>query len=134
MDLFKQIFVDSLNGFSLRFLPLFIFQLLVAGLLGHLFQKIVNRKFGNEIVEYAGLMALSLAVLASIVKYSLPFAVLSAVLVLFLVRKKEGNFLKLLALFIVGLIGVGCGIGSVFQVTVGFVFIVTVILFIPIKK
>ena len=78
MDLIKEILIDSLNGFSAKLIPLFLFQLLVAGFLGHLLQKIANRKFGSEVIQYGGLIALSIALLSSFVKYSLPFSVLAA--------------------------------------------------------
>jgi len=134
MEFLKQLAADSLNGFSISFIPLFLFQLLIAGILGHLLQKIFNRKFGTEVIQYGGLLALSIGLLTSLVKYSLPFSVMAAALLLFLTRSKEFTFIQLIGLFLIGLIGVGCGIGSVVQTGLGFIVLILVILFTPLKK
>ena len=134
MELLKEIFVDSLNGFSTKFIPFFLFQLLVAGLLGHLLQKIVNRKFETEIVHYAGLLAMSIALLTSLVKYSLPYAVVGSAILFFLMRSKENSFNQIVALFLVRLIGVGCGVGSIVQTGLGFSVLIAVLIFTPVKK
>jgi len=134
MELLKEIVADSLNGFSLKFIPFFLFQLLVAGLLGHLLQKIVNRKFGSDMIQYAGLLAIAIALLTSLVKYSLPFAVIGAAVLFFLARYKEQSSAQLLGLFLIGLIGVGCGVGSVLQTGLGFCVLITVLIFTPLKK
>lgn len=134
MELIKEILIDSLNGFSPKFIPFFLFQLLVAGFLGHILQKIVNRKFGADIIQYGGLIALSVALLVSFVKYSLPFAVIAAAVLFFLTRSKEFSFHQVLGLFLVGLIGVGCGVGSIVQTGMGFVVLIAVVLFTSMKK
>ena len=69
MDLLKGIIADSLNGFSPKFIPFFLLQLLIAGLLGHLMQKIVNRKFGSEIIQYAGLLAMAISLVVNSISF-----------------------------------------------------------------
>jgi hypothetical protein len=134
METLQNILIDSLNGFSIRFIPLFLFQLLIAGLLGHLFQKIINRKSGEQSLQFGALIAMSVALLTAMVKYSLPFAVMAAAVILLLRPKKEYSFIQVLGLFLVTLVGVGCGIGSVIQTGIGFVLLATVILFTPLKN
>ncbi|MBI3134259.1 MAG: hypothetical protein HYZ14_06235 [Bacteroidetes bacterium] len=134
MNAIKQIIVDSFNGLSADMIPLFLFQMLVAGLLGHLLQKILNRKFGHETLSHGALISLSVALLASVVKYSVPFAVLAAALIFLLGRSKEFSFMNALSVFLVAIVGLGCGVGSVIQTIIGFVLITAVILFIPLKK
>jgi hypothetical protein len=134
METLKNILIDSLNGFSVRFIPLFLFQLLVAGLLGHLLQKIINRKSGEQSVRFGAVIAMAVALLTAMVKYSLPFAVMAAAVILLLRPKMENSFIQLLALFLVTLVGVGCGIGSVIQTGIGFVLLAAVILFTPLKN
>lgn len=134
MNTLKQIFIDSLNGLSLDMIPLFLFQLLCAGLLGYLAEKILNRKFKTEVVTQAALIALVTALLASLVKYSVPASVLAAALLLIFVKTKDESRLQMMGTFIVLALGVGCGLGSVVQTTIGFIVLMPVILFLPLKK
>ena len=134
MNSIKQIFIDSFNGLPLEQIPLFLFQLLMAGLMGHLLQKIANRKFGNDTIQHGGLIATGVALLTSIVKYSLPFAVIAAALILLLGKTRDQLFHQTLGLFLVALVGLGCGVGSVVQTCIGLILVSATILFIPIKK
>ncbi len=134
MQTLQNILIDSLNGFSLSQIPLFIFQLLCAGIGAHLFQFVLNRKLENT-MNYAALTAVGVATIASIVKYSLPFSVLGAAIILLLLQKDaKQTKIQTLAQVIVVLIGVGCGIGSVIQTIIGCIIILAVIFFTPIKK
>jgi len=134
MDLIKNILIDSLNGFSAKDLPLFIFQILVAATLAHLTQLLLNKKWKEAVICNSALMAISITVLTSIVKYSLPFAIMGLAVVLLFKRNKEESLISKVAMLIVGVIGVGCGVGSVIQTIVGVILILLVIVFTPLKK
>ena len=81
----------------------------------------------------AALVAISVALLVAMVKYSLPFSVLAAAAIL-LLRPKDLSLLKAAGIFLIVLVGVGCGIGSVIQTVIGFILLATVILFTPLKN
>lgn len=135
MDLIKSILIDSLNGFSAKDIPLYIFQILMAGFLAHLIQILINKKFKTGVICNSALIAVGIAVVASIVKYSLPFAVLGLGLMLLLKsNRQDEKVISKIALFIIGLIGLGCGVGSVVQTIIGAVFIMLIILFTPVEK
>lgn len=134
MDTLKQIFIDSLNGLSLDLIPLFLFQLLCAGLLGYLAEKILNKKFAVEVVTHGVLIALVAALLASLVKYSVPASVLAAAVLLIFIKTRDESRLHIIGIFSVLAFGIGCGLGSVVQTTLGFIVLIPVILFLPIKK
>jgi hypothetical protein len=134
METLKQIFIDSLNGLSLDLIPLFLFQLLCAGLLGYLTEKILNRKFGIEVITHGALIALVAALLSSLVKYSVPASVIAAAVLLIFIKTKDESRLHVIATFVVLALGVGCGLGSVIQTALGFIVLMPVILFLPIKK
>ncbi|UKN02854.1 hypothetical protein K6119_04910 [Paracrocinitomix mangrovi] len=129
----KSIFADSLNGFTPKYIPLFLFQLLVAGLLGLLLQKVLNRKFETIVIKNGTLMAIGIALIVAISKNSLPFSVLAAAVILLLALGEKRNQLQTIGLFLVALTGVGCGVGSVIQTLIGFALIVLVIMFLPLK-
>lgn len=134
METIKQVMIDSFNGLSVDLIPLFLFQLLMAGLLGYLAEKILNRKFQQEVVSHSSLIAISVSVLASIVKYSLPGSVLAAAVILIFLKSKENTLVQVIGTFMVLVIGVGCGLGSVIQTLIGFVLLGLVILFLPLKR
>lgn len=134
MDTLKQIFIDSLNGLSLELIPLFLFQLLCAGLFGYLTEKILNRKFEKEVISHAALIAMVAALLASLVKYSVPASVISAAVLLIFIKSKDESRLVTLATFMILALGIGCGLGSVVQTAIGFIILIPVILFLPLKK
>lgn len=133
MNLIKSILIDSLNGFSAKDIPLFIFQILVAGILAHLFQLIINKKWKQGVICNSALIAVSITIITSIVKYSLPFAVMGLAVILLFKKQKEEAVISKIALLVVGIIGVGCGVGSVIQTIIGVVFILGIILFTPLK-
>ena len=91
METIKNIFVDSLNGFALSQIPLFIFQLLCAGLLSYVLQLILNKKFKTAVVENGVVTGMGVAVLAAIVKYSVPGSILAAAIVLLFCRTKKNR-------------------------------------------
>jgi hypothetical protein len=134
METLKQIFIDSLNGLSLDLIPLFLFQLLCAGLLGYLTEKILNRKFGIEVITHGALIALVAALLSSLVKYSVPASVIAAAVLLIFIKTRDESRLHVIGTFVVLALGVGCGLGSVIQTALGFIVLMPVILFLPIKK
>ena len=134
MGTIKNILIDSLNGFSAKDIPLFLFQILVAALLAHLFQIVINKKWKTGVICNSALVATTLAVISAIVKYSLPFAVLALAIILWLKPKTDDSSISKIALTIVGLIGIGCGIGSVVLTILGSVVIILIVLFTPLKS
>jgi hypothetical protein len=135
MDLIKSILIDSLNGFSAKDIPLYIFQILVAGFLAHVIQILLNKKFKTAVICNSALIAVGVTIVASIVKYSLPFAVLGLGLMLMLKsNKQDEKGISRIALFLMALIGLGCGVGSVIQTSIGAIFIMLIILFTPVEK
>ena len=106
----------------------------VASTLAHLTQIVINKKWKEGVICNSALIAVTIAILTSVVKYSLPFAIMGLAVVLLFKKNKEEPFISKLALLIVGVIGVGCGIGSVIQTIVGVVFILLIVLFTPLKK
>jgi len=134
MKMIENIFVDSLNGFPLSQIPLFIFQLLCAAIGAHILQIILNKKLKESVLSHSALIALSVALISSIVKYSLPFSVLGAAVILLLFQRKEKSKLETIANVFVVLIGVGCGVGSVIQTIIGCILLFAILLFTPLKK
>lgn len=134
MNTLQNFFVDNLNGFSLVQIPLFLFQLLAAGLSAFLFQFILNKKMGEVVVEYAVLTAVSVALLAAVVKLNEPTAILgAAVLVLFL-RNAVKSKMEAIGLVVVVILGIGCGVGSVILTGLGALILYAVVFFTPLKK
>ena len=129
MNFIKNIFIDSMNGMSLSHLPLFIFQILMAGFLAHLFQLFINKKSKTELIQNSALISIAFCVLVSLVKYSLPFSVIGlSVVMLFSNSQKDASFWQKISLLILGIIGIGCGVGSVVQTLVGVLFILLIVL------
>lgn len=134
METLKNILIDSLNGFSANDIPLFIFQILVAGLLAHIFQIVVNKKLKTSIITNSALIATTIAILSAIVKYSLPFSILALAIILWLKPKQNDTYMSKITLFIVGFIGVGCGVGSVILNIFGTLILLFILLFMPLKN
>ena len=78
MDIIKSLMIDSLNGFSPKFIPFFLLQLLASGFLAYLLQRVLNWKFKDQIISRAALYATGITLIVTIAKYSLPFSVLAA--------------------------------------------------------
>ena len=134
MNALQNFFVDNLNGFALYQIPLFLFQLLSAGLSAFVFQFLLNKKMGEVVVEYAVLTAVSVALLAAVVKLNEPTAILgAAVLVLFLRNAVESK-IEAIGLVVVVLLGIGCGVGSVVLTGLGALILYAVVFFTPLKK
>jgi len=133
MNVIQDIFVDSLNGFPVSQLPLFIFQLVVAGLLGFIIQFVLNKKSGEEPLKRGTFIAVSVAILSAIAKYSLPFAVLAAACILLLANNQKATGLQRFGLFLFVAVGIGCGVGSVVLTGVGAIALVVMIAFTPLK-
>ena len=130
----KELIVDSLNGFSLSYLPFFLLQILGAALLAHVFQIIVNKKAKESLLSNSALIASATALLVSIAKASINFSILgAAVLLLFMKFKEEDKWSVIGRVLIVG-IGFGCGVGSLVQTIIGAVVLGLIILFMPLKK
>ncbi len=134
MEAIKNLIVDCLNGFSFDQIPLFFFQLLIAGLLAHVFQLLLNKKMGEKIIENGALIAVGIAILTAVVKYNEPFAILGAAVILILLKGESKSKLETLALVMVLILGVSCGIGSVVLAILGACMIYALILFTPLKK
>ena len=52
MELLKNIFIDSLNGFALSDVPLFLFQIICATVLAYILQILLNKKFNESISKH----------------------------------------------------------------------------------
>ena len=76
---------------------------------------------------------MAVALLSSLVKYSLPFSVLGAAILLLFIEKDECRRAPLGQLSIL-IIGLGCGVGSIVQTAIGLVVFTAVLLFIPFQK
>ena len=85
------------------------------------------------IVQIVLAIAITIAVLSAIVKYSLPFAVLALAVLLWLKPKSNDSFISKIALFVVGFIGVGCGVGSVILTALGTFILLFIVIFTPLK-
>lgn len=134
MNSIKQIFVDSLNGLSLDLIPLFLFQLFSAALMAYVLDFLLKKKSGEHPVEHAVVLAVSVALLTSLAKYSVALSVIGAALILLLVRNKERNSLQTITLLLFSLIGFGCGSASVIQTMIGFVVVCLIVVFMPLKS
>ena len=134
MEMIKSILVDSLNGFSPKYIPLFLFQMLTAGLIGYVFQRLVNRKFDEKIIQNGTLLTLGIAFVVAIAKNSLSFSVLAAAAILLIGMMGQKDRNQTLGYFLLAIIGVGCGVGSVIQTIIGAVLLAVVLLFLPMKN
>ena len=134
MDLIKNLLIDSLNGFSPSMIPFLLFQLIVAALLGHLLQIIMNKKSGDVLLKNSALIAAGIALICAITKFSVPFAIIASALIMVLALKRNMTQAQTLGLFLVGVIGAGCGVGSVVVTVIGFLFIATILIITPIKS
>jgi hypothetical protein len=130
----KEILVSSLNGFSSKDIPLFLFQLIVAALFGHIIQLLINRKFKSEIIVNGAILATLVTIISALVKYSVAFSILGAAAILFLLANKHDNLKSTIGTLSIVVLGIGCGIGSVIPTLIGFAFLFLVILFTPIRK
>ena len=133
MNFIQDIFVDSLNGFPLNQIPLFIFQLIVAGLLGFSFQFLLNKKWGEKRLKLGVLIAVSVAILSAVAKYNLPFAVLAAAGILVLFRNVQESKMERFGQFLFVAVGIGCGVGSVVLTVIGAFVLMILLAFTPFK-
>jgi hypothetical protein len=133
MEMIKEILIDSFNGFSVRMIPLFLLQLIFSGLLAYVFQWLFKKKTGSSQKDAVPL-TMAIALITSIVKYSLPFAVLGGALIMMLGARSNRSSSELFQLLILGIIGVGCGVGSIVQTTIGFVLLCVILIFTPLVK
>lgn len=130
----KNILINSLNGFSASDIPMFIFQLLMTGLLVRLVQLIWSKKFNVEKGSYFIVIALVFAFMAIVSKYSLPFAILSVGLILWLGRSENQTENRQLLKLIVGLIGIGIGSFNIVLTTILTLLILLIVWFFPNKS
>jgi len=133
MEFLKKLLIESLNGFSYRDIPLFFFQLLTTGLIAFVFYFIWKRKTGLKI-DFAVLISMSVAVIVSLAKYSLPFSMLAAAILFIFLGSNQLKRLEKIALLILAAIGFGCGIGSVIQTALGITMVILILIFTPLEK
>jgi branched-subunit amino acid transport protein len=134
MNFVKDLLVDAMNGFSPRFIPFFIMQILSAALLAHLFQRMYNRKLKATILERSALIATVVTILVALAKNSLIIAVLAAAAILLFTKLKDTGKSEILGLIVVNVIAIGCGSGSIVQTAIGCLVLFCVILFTPLKE
>lgn len=130
----KKILINSLNGFSANDIPMFIFQLLVAALLVRLVQLVWSKKFNAERGNYFVVMALVFTFMAIVAKYSLPFAVLSVGVILWLGKSENQTENRQLLKLIVGLIGIGVGSFNIVLTIMLTLLILMIVWFFPNKE
>ena len=130
MDTIKNILIDGLNGMSLSNIPFFLFQLLVAGFLGWAFQILLKKKTGNENFKNGAVISTGICLVVALVKYMLPFSVLGAAAILILLKKDKNPSLFT---FLLAVLAVGCGIGSVIPSFIGGIVIAAILLFVPLE-
>ncbi|MEO9531326.1 MAG: hypothetical protein ABJG68_11620 [Crocinitomicaceae bacterium] len=133
MELLKNIFIDSLNGFALSDVPLFLFQIICATVLAYILQILLNKKFNESISKHGPLIAALVCILSAIVKYSLPFTALGAAALILLIPKDD-NRKSQLSQFAMVIIGVGCGVGSVIQSVIGVILFALLLIITPLQK
>jgi hypothetical protein len=135
MELLESLLLDSLNGFSPKFIPLMILQLLVAGFLALIIEKVVNRKLKEDLLSKSALIAVVVCFMADVSKVSVAFSVLmAALLIAFVISLKIHSSSKLIGLFMVIAIALACGIGSLVQAVLTTVIILSVFYFTPLKE
>jgi len=136
MGSIKQIIIDSFNGFSPADIPLFLFQLFVAGLLGFGVQWVFNRKLNNEQkLSHGILAAIMVCVLVAIAKVYLPFSIIAAAIILLLGNSmKKETLTANLGLATLLIAGAGCGFGSVVQTVLGVALVLTLVMIVPQEK
>ena len=136
MGSIKQLLMDSFNGFSPADVPLFLFQLIVAGLMGFLIQWCFNRKLvADQKLAQGILIAIMVSVLVAISKIYLPFAIIAAALVLLLGNSiKKDSLTANLGVITLLITGAGCGFGSVVQTILGVFILLILVLLVPTEK
>lgn len=112
----KQIFIDSLNGFSFKYLPLFLFHIMSAVAMALILGLIYRWKTDGEKKEVytMTLIGLGIALLAALIKISVAFAIAGLIAVLFLrpfTQNKTSE--QQVYYFLLAVLSVGCGLGSV---------------------
>lgn len=105
----KNILINSLNGFAVSDIPMFIFQLLIALFLIRLVQLVWTKKFDIKRTSNILIIGIAFTFMAILAKYSLPFAILSLGVILWVGKKEKSSDNERLLNLIVGLIGVGVG-------------------------
>ncbi|MCH2234760.1 MAG: hypothetical protein MK078_10975 [Crocinitomicaceae bacterium] len=130
MDTIKNLIIDGLNGMSINSIPFFLFQLLVAGFLGWIFQLILRKKSGTTNFNNGALISTGICLIVAMVKYMLPFSVLGAAAILLLLKKDKKPSLFT---FLLAVLAVGCGIGSVIPSFIGGLVIAAILLFVPLE-
>lgn len=133
MEMIKEILIDSFNGFSVKMIPLFLIQLLISGLMTYIFQWLYKKKT-NHFQKDAVLVAMAMTLITSIVKYSLPFALLGGALIMMFGTRSNRSSSDLFQVLVIGIIAVGCGVGSIVQTALGFVVLCVILLFTPLVK
>ncbi|MFD1550871.1 hypothetical protein DNU06_05285 [Putridiphycobacter roseus] len=123
----QDIFINSLNGFSSKEIPFFIFQLILTGLLVHVFQFLWKINTKEPVSTKYTIVGVVFAFIAVVAKYSVPFAILALAIILWAKNGKNdlnrSSFFKL----IIGLIGIGIGSANVI-LTLGFFLLLCLLL------
>jgi uncharacterized membrane protein len=130
----KNILINSLNGFSAADIPMFIFQLLVAALLVRLIQLAWSKRFAIATGNHYVLMGIVFTFMAMIAKYSVPFAILSVAVIIWMGRSENSDDTSKLLKLLVGVIGIGVGSANVVLTAVVTTLILLIIWFFPNKN
>ena len=130
----KNILVNSLNGFAVADLPMFIFQVLVSLLLVRLVQLIWTKRFNVQRTNHLLIAGLAFTFLAILSKYSVPFAVLSVGVILWMGKAEQRSDNERLLYLVTGLIGVGVGSFNIVLTAIITFLMILIIWFFPNKS
>ncbi len=131
MEFLKNILIDSLNGFALKDIPFFLFQLLSAALLSQIFQIIWKKKYKTNETGSFAIMGTGFALLTVFAKYSVAFAVIALGVIVWMSRGQKKSSRNTISGLIVGIIGAGIGSGNVVLTVLGFIVLMIIFLFLP---
>ncbi len=129
----KNILVNSLNGFAVSDIPMFIFQILVSLLLVRLLQLIWTKRFNVERSNHLLIVGLAFTFMAIMSKYSLPFAVLSLAVIIWMGKPENKSDNERLLYLVIGLIGIGIGSFNIVLTTIITLLMILIIWLFPNK-
>ena len=125
--------VDNLSGFSLSDIPNYLLSLCLAALwawvLGRFFMKGAERNETNlSFAKHFLVLAVALTVLVTIVRFSIPLAIVFAgILALIRYKLPANNTREFVYLFLILVVGVGCGAGHGILTTLGMLILLPVL-------
>jgi len=128
MGAIKEIILEGLNGLSFGSVKLYLFQLLLCGLLAVIAGFLYKRRFKQKISFPLVSIGLSLGILVPFIKYSTPMAIIALGILLLLskgsdVKKSELPYLFLTLLTILA-ISAGFFVFATIGFTIGAIYLI----------